>query len=60
MITLHILTVITAFFVLSGLVLCGMIIWMIVTRRDQLYQAKYQRFLEQRRRVTSKLRTIEE
>ena len=60
MIVLCVLSVITVLFVLSGLILFGIIIWTIATRRDELYQAKYQRFLEQRRRVTDKLRNVGE
>ena len=60
MIVLHVLSVITVLFVLSGLILFGTIIWTIATRRDELYQAKYQRFLEQRRCVTDKLRNVGE
>lgn len=56
MIALQALSAITVFFVLSGLVLFGITIWTLATRRDELYQTKYQRFLEQRRRVTDKLR----
>ena len=45
MMVLNLLSIITALFVLSGLVLCAIIVWTIATRRDELYQVKYQHFL---------------
>lgn len=55
MLILQMLSVITVLFVLFGLVLSGIVIWKITTRRDELYEAKYQRFLEQRRRAAKRL-----
>ena len=56
MILLNLFSIITAGFVFFGLILCGFIIWTILSRRDKQYKAKYIDFLQQKQRVTNKLR----
>jgi hypothetical protein len=55
MVVLGILSVVAVVFGLAALVLSIILVWTIATRRDELYREKYQRFLEQQQRVSSRL-----
>lgn len=53
---LDLLTAVTAVFLMVGAVLFTVVVYTVATGKDRRYRVKYQRFLDQRRRVEEKLR----